>query len=172
MCEHSNILKLAVSVKKTLYQQLQLKIDLELRKLSENKWCGVEIKKTVRKQVTRGHNIVADGWAGASNPIHTQTFLWKWSLQKAFECTEYSKFPLFSRTQTGMGLDTTWRCRCRRRMPNSSSQWPSNTWRLQLSLSSDSELSPPPSCPLLIHPSLAHLPCSCETSTKSFSDQT
>ena len=22
----------------------------------------------IRKQVTRGHNIVADGWAGASNP--------------------------------------------------------------------------------------------------------
>ena len=22
----------------------------------------------VKKQVTRGHNIVADGWAGASNP--------------------------------------------------------------------------------------------------------
>ena len=24
-----------------------------------------------RKQVTRGHNIVADGWAGASNPLAT-----------------------------------------------------------------------------------------------------
>ena len=25
-----------------------------------------------RKQVTRGHNIDADGWAGGSNPIHTR----------------------------------------------------------------------------------------------------
>ena len=29
-----------------------------------NRWA----KKWINKQVTRGHNIVADGWAGASNP--------------------------------------------------------------------------------------------------------
>ena len=38
------------------------------------------LSKSKRKQVTRSHNIVADGWAGASNPhphpkpsTHTQT---------------------------------------------------------------------------------------------------
>ena len=32
---------------------------------------GEEELKQEYKQVMRGHNIVADGWAGASNPIHT-----------------------------------------------------------------------------------------------------
>ena len=27
-----------------------------------------KVREKIKKQVTRGHNIVADGWAGASNP--------------------------------------------------------------------------------------------------------
>ena len=33
---------------------------------------GKEINK--KEQVTRGHNIVADGWAGASNPHPHPTY--------------------------------------------------------------------------------------------------
>ena len=52
---------------------------------------AISLRARVCKQVTRGHNIVADGWAGASTPqppSHTQTYT------KSIENSRFSTFRL------------------------------------------------------------------------------
>ena len=64
-----------------------------------------KLEKTVeRKQVTRGHNIVADGWAGASNP-HPHPNLSP-TLKHTQKVSKTLVFPLFnSMTMTDRRTD-------------------------------------------------------------------
>ena len=44
------------------------KFSTRLKCLLSTVFCALWMRTTYMKQVTRGHNIVANGWAGASNP--------------------------------------------------------------------------------------------------------
>ena len=57
-------------------------------------WAGAVMQKPlVIQQVTRGHNIVADGWAGASNPHPHPTPTPHLNLHKKYLKCSFFHFP-------------------------------------------------------------------------------
>ena len=98
----SSYLKIAIASLLTMLGQLlinwtnQLHNDIQKSKkttflIELSGWMGGESKglETKEEQVTRGHNIVADEWAGAANPLpNTDTFT------KSFQNTRFPTFRL------------------------------------------------------------------------------